>query len=88
VLDMPLSRIRQARDVIWERRDEDWRRELRVREVVVQALIGSIYGAQGSKDAARVAESFTLVPPDPDDMYKGRKLPSTEAVVGLLAGAG
>ena len=60
-----MERIRQIRDVIWERGKEDRRQRLRVEEIKVQAITSAIYGAAGNASGARAALGFRLTGHEP-----------------------
>lgn len=63
ILDLTLGRMRQIREVIWERQEQDRRRELRVREIELQTLASYIAASGGSKEGVRSASKIRLVPP-------------------------
>lgn len=61
VLDLTMARMRQIREVIWERQAEESRRDLSVREVELRIMAS--YMAQ-SEDALASAREIRLLPPD------------------------
>lgn len=67
ILNLTLGRMRQIREIIWERTDQDRRRELRVREVELQTLASYIAGAGGNKEGVKSAQRIRLVPPEPGE---------------------
>lgn len=80
ILDLTLSRMRQIRDVIWERQGEERRLMLRDKEVELQILAS--FTAQTDK-AQRLAARISLVKPPKSEP----SMPSTERVLGLFGGA-
>ena len=61
-----MSRMRQIREVIWERQAEDRRRDLSVREVELRTLASFIAGSAGNKKGVNEAAKIRLLPPDDD----------------------
>lgn len=65
ILDLTMARLRQVREVIWERQAEDWRRDLTVREVELRTLASFIAGAAGNRAGVREAAAIRLLPDEP-----------------------
>jgi hypothetical protein len=82
ILDLTMERIRQCRDVILERKVEDHKRDLRVKELEVQRMTAYIAGAAGWKDGVKNAGRFELYERTPED----RPLPSYERLTKLFGG--
>lgn len=53
-----MTRIRQIRDVVATRQQEDRERSLTYKEIEVRAITGAIHSAQGNKRGAKAAQSF------------------------------
>lgn len=83
ILDLTLGRMRQIRDVILERRDEDWRRELDVRETELQYTCQMIAASAGHKEGVKEAQRFRLY----ERPKAAPELPSYEDVMRRLGGA-
>jgi hypothetical protein len=60
ILELRLGRIRQMRDVILERQKEEWQRHLMLEETKLRNICGAVYGASGSKDGVKSANSIEL----------------------------
>lgn len=63
ILDLTLARMRQIREIIWERTEQERRSELRVREVELRTLASYIAASGGSKDGVKSAQRIRLVAP-------------------------
>ena len=60
--------------------------------MAVRYLVGAMYGSQGSDNASEIASTVKFFdrpkkPGEGPDTYNGRPLPSTERMMGLLAGS-
>lgn len=53
-----MARMRQIRDVILVRQQEDLKRDLTYKEIEVQALLGAIHGAAGNGAGVKAAANF------------------------------
>jgi hypothetical protein len=60
ILDLPIGRINQVRDVILERQDEDWKRRLRLEEASLQHICASIHGAAGNAEGMKQSQRIAL----------------------------
>lgn len=83
ILDLTMARMRQAREVIWERQAEENRRDLSVREIELRTLASYIAGAAGHKQGVKDAGKIRLLPAevDPDTGKKvTRPIPYSKAV--------
>ena len=56
ILDLTLARVRQVRDVLLTRIQEDWKRHVLLVERQTQYLVGAEFGAAGDKKAGKKAE--------------------------------
>lgn len=82
-----MSRIRQVRDVIWERQKDERRQRLRVEEMKVQAIIGAVHAAAGNKRGVAGARRFRLLPREsvtPTPEYIAQRFPVDEGAGGLI----
>lgn len=79
ILDLTMARMRQVREVIWERQAEDRRNDLTVREIELRTLAGYIAGAAGDKQGVKNAAKIRLVPPDPAAPRQIRPIPFERA---------
>jgi len=84
ILDLTLARMRQARDVIWERRAEEWKRDLRKKEQELRTLAGFIAGAAGWKDGVKNAARIELYERSREERLAPENLPATETVMRLF----
>lgn len=73
ILNLTMARLRQVRDVIWERQGLDRRAELKVREIELRTTAHFIAAAAGWNDGVRSAAKVTLVPPLPGPDGKTRR---------------
>lgn len=48
------------RDVVFERRKEEWEKHLRLEETKLRNICGAIYAAAGSKDGVKAANDIQL----------------------------
>lgn len=76
VLDLTMSRIRQTREVIWERQAETRSRDLSVREVELRTLAS--FMAQ-SEEAQAVAAQIRLLPPEESGPTERPMIPFADA---------
>jgi hypothetical protein len=60
-----MTRIRQLRDVLTVRQQEELDRSLMYKEIEVQSLMGAIHSAAGNRAGARAAQSFRFHKPKP-----------------------
>ena len=82
ILDLTYGRLKQVTDVVQERRDEEWRREMHARENATAWVVGALYGAAGSDLGAKMAASVRLIAETPEE--KQANLPSTEKVMAMF----
>ena len=83
ILDLTLSRLRQVRDVIFERQREEKRDATAARETDLQVLVGAIHAANGNASGAKAAAKLELQK-KPKIMRRG----SFEAVLGMFGDEG
>lgn len=76
--EVTLGRLRQMRDVILERRQEDHERELLLQETIARALMSTIQGAAGNKKGAKEASRWKLF-----ERRRKRVLPSYERMIAM-----
>lgn len=76
ILDLTLGRMRQVREVIWERLAEDRRRALKDKEAEVKTLAS--FMAQ-SREALAAAKAIRMVEDDEDETPQIRPIPYDQA---------
>lgn len=88
ILDLTMARMRQVRDVILTRQDEEYVRALRVEEAKVRATTTAVYAAAGNEPGVKAAAKFRLLKRDgdTDDPTDTDDLPDTSQVVAALGG--
>lgn len=90
ILDLTMSRMRQAREIIWEREAEERRRDLTVRETELRTLTSFIAGAAGWKAGQKSAAKIRLLPSEKPkgvvDSATGLRMVPAEMVGSLFDG--
>lgn len=90
-----MARLTQIREVIWERRNQERRNDLQVRETELRTLAGFIAAAGGHKEGVKAAERISLLEPEAVDPTKPNgpkkidpdRLPSTAMVSRMFSGS-
>jgi hypothetical protein len=73
-----MERIRQVREVIWNRQSVERKQRLRVEEMKVQAITAAVHAAAGNGRGAKAAMKFRLTPPEKGEVsaeYLERRFP-------------
>lgn len=79
ILDLTMQRTAQIREVIWERQEEDRRRDLTVREVELKTLASYIAASAGNEAGMKSAQQITLLAPEEGEEKQLNMIPFADA---------